>query len=70
MKKFLVFFPILLLTIYSCKDDESAVSESLAVSFAVPSANLTDEVTDVVISFSKTTPSAGTITLGGTETEA
>ena len=70
MKKFLVFFSILLLTIYSCKDDESAVSESLAVSFAVPSANLTDEVTDVVISFSKTTPSAGTITLGVTETEA
>lgn len=70
MKKYLLFFSFLLLAVYSCKDDDGVDAGTLAVSFAVPSANLTEEVTDVVISFSKTTTSAGTITLGVTETEA
>mgnify|MGYP003576100059 FL=1 len=70
MKKYLLFFSFLLLAVYSCKDDDGVDSGALAVSFAVPSANLTEDVTDVVISFSKTTSSAGTITLGVTETEA
>lgn len=70
MKKYLLFFSFLLLAVYSCKDDDGVDSGALAVSFAVPSANLTEDVTDVVISFSKATSSAGTITLGVTETEA
>ena len=70
MKKYLLFFSFLLLAVYSCKDDDGVDSGALAVSFAVPSANLTEEVTDVVISFSKATSSAGTITLGVAETEA
>ena len=70
MKKYLLFFSFLLLAVYSCKDDDGVDSGPLAVSFAVPSANLTEEVTDVVISFSKATSSAGTITLGVAETEA
>lgn len=70
MKKYLLFFSFLFLTIYSCKDDDGVDAGITAVSFAVPSANLTEEVTDVVISFSKTTSASGTITLGVTETEA
>lgn len=70
MKKYLLFFSFLLLAVYSCKDDDGVDSGALAVSFAVPSANLTEDVTDVVISFSKATTAAGTITLGVTETEA
>lgn len=70
MKKYLLFFSFLLLALYSCKDDNGVDSGSAAVSFAVPSANLTEEVTDVVISFSQTTAAAGTITLGVAETEA
>lgn len=70
MKKYLLFFSFLLLAIYSCKDDDGVDSGPAAVSFAVPSANLTEEVTDVVISFSQTTSAAGTITLAVTETEA
>lgn len=70
MKKYLLFFSFLLLAVYSCKDDDGVDSGALAVSFAVPSANLTEEVTDVVISFSKATTASGTITLGVTETEA
>jgi len=70
MKKYLLFFSFLLLAVYSCKDDNGVDSGPAAVSFAVPSANLTEEVTDVVISFSQTTSAAGTITLGVAETEA
>jgi len=70
MKKYLLFFSFLLLALYSCKDDNGVDSGPAAVSFAVPSANLTEDVTDVVISFSKATSSAGTITLGVAETEA
>ena len=70
MKKYLLFFSFLLLALYSCKDDNGVDSGPAAVSFAVPSANLTEDVTDVVISFSQTTMSAGTITLGVAETEA
>lgn len=70
MKKYLLFFSFLLLALYSCKDDNGVDSGPAAVSFAVPSANLTEEVTDVVISFSQTTSAAGTITLGVAETEA
>jgi len=70
MKKYLLFFSFLLLAVYSCKDDDGVDSGPAAVSFAVPSANLTEEVTDVVISFSQTTTAAGTITLGVAETEA
>jgi len=70
MKKYLLFFSFLLLAVYSCKDDNGVDSGPAAVSFAVPSANLTEDVTDVVISFSQTTSAAGTITLGVAETEA
>lgn len=70
MKKYLLFFSFLLLALYSCKDDNGVDSGPAAVSFAVPSANLTEDVTDVVISFSQTTSAAGTITLGVAETEA
>lgn len=70
MKKYLLFFSFLLLALCSCKDDNGVDSGPAAVSFAVPSANLTEEVTDVVISFSQTTSAAGTITLGVAETEA
>lgn len=70
MKKYLLFFSFLLLALYSCKDDNGVDSGPAAVSFAVPSANLTEEVTDVVISFSQTTSAAGAITLGVAETEA
>jgi len=69
MKKYLLFFSFLLLALYSCKYDNGVDSGPAAVSFAVPSANLTEEVTDVVISFSQTTSVAGTITLSVAETE-
>lgn len=63
MKKYLLFFSFLLLTVYSCKDDESLNAGSTSVSFGVPSMNLTEEITDVVIYFSQPTSTSGTITL-------
>lgn len=69
MKKYLLFFSFLLLTVYSCKDDESVNAGSTSVSFAVPSMNLTEEVTDVAISFSQPTSTSGTITLDVKESD-
>jgi len=69
MKKYLLFFSFLLLAFYSCNDDEGLNSGATSVSFAVPSMNLTEEVTDVVVAFSQPTASSGTITLGVNESE-
>lgn len=70
MKKFLLFFSILLFAVYSCSDDDGIVVGSTSVSFSVPSVNLVDEVTDIEVAFSQPTTSSGTLTLGVTETEA
>lgn len=70
MKKLLLFFSFLLFAVYSCSDDDKVDSGSTAVSFAESSVNLKENVTDVVISFSKATASSGVITLNVTETEA
>lgn len=69
MKKYL-FFSFVLAALYSCNDDDKISNDTNAVSFAEPSMNLTSEVTDVVLSFSSPTSSAGTIKLGVLETEA
>jgi len=70
MKKYLLFFSVLLFAVYSCSDDDGVNADVASVSFAVPSVNLTNEVTDIEISFSKATVSAGTIKLGVVETES
>lgn len=70
MKKYLLFFSFLLFAVYSCSDDDGVNADLASVSFTVPSVNLTNEVTDIEISFSKATATAGTITIGVVETEA
>lgn len=70
MKKFLLFFSFLLFAVYSCSDDDNVDTNTIAVSFATPSANLTEDVTGVVLSFSNPTLESGIIKLGVTETEA
>ncbi len=70
MKKNLLFFSLLLLAVYACSSDDNGSNTSTSVSFAERSVNLTEEITDVNIVFSKPTSSAGTITLAVIETEA
>lgn len=70
MKKFLLFFSIVLFAVYSCSDDDGVVAGNTSVSFLVPSVNLIDDVTDIEVAFSQPTSSSGTLTLGITETEA
>ncbi|HLW41783.1 MAG TPA: HmuY family protein, partial [Flavobacterium sp.] len=70
MKKFLLFFSLGLLSVYSCSDDDGIDGGSNAVSFEVPSMNLTEDTANVVITFAKQTAASGVITLGIAETEA
>jgi len=71
MKKFLLFFSLILMSFYSCSDDDGINSgASNAVSFAVPSMNLSENSVNVVITFAQQTASSGVITLGVVETEA
>lgn len=70
MKKFLLFFSLGLLSVYSCSDDDGIDGGSNAVSFEVPSMNLTEDTASVVITFAKQTAASGVITLGIAETEA
>ncbi|HLW62380.1 MAG TPA: HmuY family protein [Flavobacterium sp.] len=56
---------------YSCSDDDGINSgASNAVSFAVPSMNLTENSVNVIITFAQQAASSGVITLGVVETEA
>ena len=71
MKKFLLFFSLILTAFYSCSDDDGINSgTSNAVSFAVPSMNLTENSVIVIITFAQQAASSGVITLGVVETEA
>src|SRR5690606_1898037 len=71
MKKFLLFFSLALMSVYSCSDDDGIDgSNANAVSFEVPSMNLTENSADVVITFVGQTTASGVITLGVEETEA
>lgn len=70
MKKRILFLSFFLLAIVACSDDDNKSGGTTSISFATPSMNLTDEMTSVVISFSKPTTSAGTITINVVETEA
>lgn len=70
MKRSILVFSMALLTMFSCSDDDNKGATTSSVSFAVPSVNLTEEVTPVVISFSRPTASSGTVTLSVIETEA
>src|SRR5690554_2064512 len=71
MKKFLLFFSLILMAFYSCSDDDGINSgASNAVSFAVPSMNLTENSVNVIITFAQQAASSGVITLGVVETEA
>ncbi len=70
MKKRFLFLSFMLLAFVACSDDDNNTGGATSISFATPSVNLTNEVTPVVISFSKPTTSAGTITLNIVETEA
>lgn len=71
MKKFLLFFLLVVMSVYSCSDDDiDGGSNTNAVSFEVPSMNLTEDTANVVITFAKQTGASGVITLGIAETEA
>lgn len=70
MKKRFLFFSFLLLAIFACSSDDNGGGTANSVSFSASSVNLTEDVTSVVISFSKPTSSAGAVTLGVIETEA
>ena len=71
MKKFLLFFSLALMSVYSCSDDDGIDgSNANAVSFEVPSMNLTENSANVVITFVSQTTASGVITLGIEETEA
>lgn len=59
------------MSFYSCSDDDGINSgTSNAVSFAVPSMNLTENSVNVIITFAQQAASSGVITLGVVETEA
>src|SRR5690554_7530188 len=70
MKRSILILSFLLFAIVGCSDDDNKGGAATSISFAIPSVNLTDEVTTVGISFSKPTTSAGTITIKVVETEA
>jgi len=71
MKRSILILSFLLFAIVGCSDDDNKGGAATSISFAIPSVNLTDEVTTTVgISFSKPTTSAGTITIKVVETEA
>lgn len=69
MKKSLIFiFSIVMLAFTACNDDDNNSAGDIAVAFAVPSMNLTDDATPVQVLFSEETPSAGTLTITYTTT--
>lgn len=70
MKKRILFLSTLLLAVFACSDDDNNGGTTNSVSFSVPSINLTENTTNIVISFSNPTSTAGTITLSLNETSA